>query len=94
MACPEVEIVSDGEWSPLDDDEGEILPSYFPLPSSKKVKEELSDIRCCSKIFSFSFFFFQKKKKMCVFFYYFLPFQKVILRSSIATTPMRIALQQ
>ena len=68
MACPEVEIVSDGEWSPLDDDEGEILPSYFPLPSSKKVKEELSDIRCCSKIFSFSFFFFQKKKKKCVCF--------------------------
>jgi len=61
MACPEVEIVSDGEWSPLDDDEGEILPSYFPLPSSKKVKEELSDIRCCSLIFcsflSFEFFF-------------------------------------
>ena len=48
MACPEVEIVSDGEWSPLEDDEGEILG--FPLPK-KLVKEELSDIRCCSLIF-------------------------------------------
>ena len=57
MACPEVEIVSDGEWSPLEDDEGEILG--FPLPK-KLVKEELSDIRCCSLIFcsflSFEFF--------------------------------------
>ena len=82
MACPEVEIVSDGEWSPLEDDEGEILG--FPLPK-KLVKEELSDIRCCSLIFcSFlSFEFFFRK-----FVYYFLPPQKVILRSSTTTTPM------